>query len=55
MLKAIESELYRISKSNDHYDDAYVVTIKDTNNSITIFKNELNELIKLLNKAEEVL
>ena len=55
MLKAIESELYRVSKSDDHYDDAYVITIKDTNTSITIFKSELNELVELLNKAEEVL
>lgn len=55
MLKAIESELYRVSKSDEHYDDAYVITIKDTDASIIVFKNELSELVELLNKAEEIL
>ena len=55
MLKAIESELYKVSKSDDHYDDAYVITIKDTDTSIIVFKNELSELVELLNKAEEIL
>lgn len=55
MLKAIESELYRISKSEEHYEDVYVITTKDTSNNIIVFKNELIELIELLNKAEEIL
>ena len=55
MLKAIESELYKVSKSDDYYDDAYVITVKDTNTSIIVFKSELSELVELLNKAEEIL
>lgn len=54
MLKAIESELYRISISEDYDDTAIVITIKDTYQSITIFKNELDELINLLEKSNEV-
>lgn len=55
MIKAIESESYKISKSDDHYDDAYTITVKDACTSIVVFKNELNELVELLNKAEEIL
>ena len=57
MLKAIESELYRISIS-DYYDNssdtALVITVKDTNEDILVFSNELDELINLLKKASEL-
>lgn len=55
MLKAIESDLYRISKGEDYEDDAYRIEIKETENYIVIFKDELNELIDLLTKTKEIL
>lgn len=55
MIKAIESNVYRVSKSDDHYEDAYIITVKDTNSSITVFKDELEELVELLNKTKEIL
>ena len=55
MLKAIESDLYRISKDGDYEDEVYRVEIKETGNYILIFKNELNELIDLLTKTKEIL
>lgn len=57
MLKAIETELYRVSVSDDYdnsSDTAIIVTVKDTNQNIIIFSNETNELIKLLEKAQEL-
>lgn len=55
MLKAIESELYRISINEDYDDKAYSVEIKETGNYIVIFKDELDELIGLLTKSKDVL
>lgn len=55
MLKAIESELFRVSKSDDHCNDACVITVKDTNSYIIVFKDELSEFVELLNKAKEIL
>lgn len=55
MLKAIESDLYRISKDEDYEDDVYRVEIKETGKYIVIFKDELNELIDLLTKTKEIL
>ena len=55
MLKAIESELYRIVKSGEHDDDAYYIEVKEVNNSILVFKEELDELIELLEMAKRVI
>ncbi|MBQ9014014.1 MAG: hypothetical protein IJ094_10780 [Bacilli bacterium] len=54
MIKAIESELYKISKNDDYNDDVYTVEIKETGNYIIIFKEELNELIELLIKSKYI-
>lgn len=55
MIKAIESELYRISKAKDYDEVAYSVEIKETENHIIVFKDELNELIELLTRAKDIL
>lgn len=55
MIKAIESELYKIKK-NENYDEyVYCIEIKETGCYINIFKEELEELIELLKKAEDIL
>lgn len=54
MIKAIESELYKISKSKDHNENAYCIEIKESGNYIIIFKEELNELIELLIKSKDI-
>ena len=55
MIKAIESELYKISKNENYDEDVYCVEIKETGNYINVFKEELNELIGLLEKAKDIL
>lgn len=55
MIKAIESNLYRVSKSDNYTEPAYVITVKDTSNNIVVFKEELTELIQLLTKADDML
>ncbi len=55
MIKAIESEIYRISKSDNHDDVAYIIEIKETETSIVVFKEEISELVIMLNKAREIL
>ena len=55
MIKAIESNLYKVMKSDNHDDEAFEILIKETDNYITVFRSELPELIELLNKAEEIL
>ena len=55
MIKAIESELYKISKTKDYDEAAYSIEIKETENYIIVFKEELNELIELLTKAKDIL
>ena len=54
MIKAIESDLYRIEKS-EGYDNAIKIIIKETYNEIVIFEEELDELIGLINKSREIL
>ena len=55
MIKAIESELYKISKNENYDEDVYCVEIKETECYINVFKEELNELIGLLEKAKDIL
>lgn len=55
MVKAIESELYKISKNENYDEDVYCVEIKETECYINIFKEELDELVKLLKKAKDIL
>ena len=55
MIKAIESELYKISKNENYDEDVYCVEIKETGCYINIFKEELDELIELLKKAKDIL
>lgn len=55
MIKAIESELYRISKNKDYDEDVYCIEIKETGCYINIFKEELDELIELLKKSKDIL
>ena len=55
MIKAIESELYKISKNENYDEDVYCVEIKETGYYINVFKEELNELIGLLEKAKDIL
>ena len=54
MIKAIESELYKISKNEDYDEDVYCVEIKETGCYINIFKEELDELIELLKKSKDI-
>ena len=54
MIKAIESDLYRIEKA-EGYDNAIKIIIKETYNEIVIFEEELDELIGLINKSREIL
>lgn len=55
MIKAIESELYKISKNENYDEDVYCIEIKETGCYINVFKEELNELIRLLEKAKDIL
>ena len=55
MIKAIESELYKISKNKDYDEDVYCIEIIETGCCINIFKEELDELIELLKKAKDIL
>lgn len=55
MIKAIESEIYKISKTKDYDEAAYSVEIKEAESHIIIFKEELDELIELLTKAKDIL
>lgn len=55
MVKAIESELYKISKNENYDEDVYCVEIKETECYINIFKEELDELVELLKKAKDIL
>lgn len=55
MIKAIESELYKISKNENYDEDVYCIEIKETGCYIDIFKEELDELIELLKKAKDIL
>ena len=55
MIKAIESNLYKISKNENYDDEAYSVTVIDTCQTIIVFKEELEELIELLKKAKDML
>ena len=55
MIKAIESELYKISKNEDYDEDVYRIEIKETECYINIFKEELDELIELLKKSKDIL
>ena len=53
MIKAIESELYKISKNENYDDEVYSITVMESCQTITIFKEELDELIELLKKAKD--
>ena len=55
MIKAIESELYKISKNENYDDEVYSITVMESCQTITIFKEELDELIELLKKAKDIL
>lgn len=55
MIRAIESDLYRISKHEDYDDIVYCVEIKETGSFINVFENELNELIELLTAVPNIL
>lgn len=55
IIKAIESELYKISKNDNYDEDVYHVEIKETGRYIIIFKEELDELIELLKKSKDIL
>lgn len=55
MITGIESKLYRVYRSYDYTEEAYIVEIKDLGSNIVVFKDELNELIQLLTKTEEIL
>lgn len=55
MIKAIESEIYKVAKNCDYDDNVFEITVKETENSIIVYKSELKELIDLLNKAMEII
>lgn len=55
MIKAIESNLYKVSKNENYDEDVYCVEIKETECYINIFKEELDELIELLKKSKNIL
>lgn len=55
MIKAIESNLYKISKNENYDEDVYCIEIKETECYINIFKEELDELIELLKKSKDIL
>lgn len=55
MIKAIESEVYKISKNENYDEDVYCIEIKETGCCVDIFKDELDELIGLLAKAKDIL
>lgn len=55
MIKAIESDLYKVKKEEHYNDEAYSVTVIDTCQTIIVFKEELDELIELLKKAKDIL
>lgn len=55
MIKAIESNLYKISKNENYDEDVYCVEVKETECYINIFKEELDELIELLKKSKIIL
>ena len=55
MIKAIESNLYKISKNENYDEDVYCIEIKEIGCYINIFKEELEELIELLKKAKDIL
>ena len=55
MIKAIESNLYKISKNENYDEGVYCIEIKETGCYINIFKEELDELIELLKKAKDIL
>lgn len=57
MLKAVESETYRIDRDTGNYTDdiVFILSNKETEEEIAFFKDELNELISLLLKAQEIL
>ena len=55
MIKAIESNSYKISKNENYDEGVYCIEIKETGCYINIFKEELDELIELLKKAKDIL
>ena len=55
MIKAIESELYKISKNKNYDEDVYCIEITETRCYVNVFKEELDELIELLKKAKDIL
>lgn len=55
MIKAIESNLYKISKNENYDEGVYCIEIKETGCYINIFKEELDELIELLKKTKDIL
>ena len=55
MIKAIESELYKISKNENYDEDVYCIEIKENGCYINIFKEQLDELIEILKKVKDTL
>lgn len=54
-LKAIESELYRVSKSEGRHEDMITILSKETGDNFYISKIKLGELIDLLTSAKDIL
>lgn len=55
MLKTIESNLYKVSIDDNYKEKVFRIEIKETESYITIFQEESEELIHILNKANEIL
>ena len=55
MIKAIESNLYRIEKAKGYEHEAIKIIKKETWNDTIVLVEELDELIELINKSREVI
>ena len=55
MIKAIESNLYKIKKNENYDEDVYCIEIKENGCYSNVFKEELDEVIELLEKAKDIL
>lgn len=55
MLKAIESNLYKVSINENYPSKCFDIGIKDTGGCISVYKEEIGELIEILQKSLELL
>lgn len=56
MLKSIETENYKITKDTVNYPEpVYEIWQLETNQTITAYIDEIDELIAILQKANEIL